>query len=291
MPLVVFRPPPNRRGTMQITKRPYVHRTNPGGNFCGHDPQKPKLELVVPTTLKNRPLILQRLQERVRQYFLNPAYLPSLNAANRSKRQQRSERREACILILCSILEFTDLASLRCGVPSANGFQSLTLDYLAKFTGMGMRRVERAIADLKHANILTVVQPRQRLEDGTYRGLAAVKAVNSLLFGAFGLIKWLKHERQRASARLAKKAKKQGGTLGGWARNALVIGRILVVGNGREQRKGAPRHTGDRPKVDPETYGRMLNDLLYDLKLQDPSRDSQTCRQMAEEILAKKLAG
>lgn len=271
---------------MQVNRRPYVHRTNTGGNFCGHDPQKPRLELVVPTTLKTRPLILQRLQERVGQYFRNPAYLPSLNAANRSKRQQRSERREACILILCSILEFTDLASLRCGIPSASGFQSLTLDYLAKFTGMGMRRAERAIADLKSANILTVSQARQMLEDGSYRGLAAVKAVNSLLFGAFGLIKWLKHERQRASERLAKKAKKQGGTLGGWARNALVIGRMLVVGNGRDQRKAPPTR-----QVDPETYERMRQDLLYELMLQEPGRDRQTYYQMADNILAKRLAG
>ncbi|CAM5363607.1 Putative replication inititation protein RepA OS=Stutzerimonas stutzeri OX=316 PE=4 SV=1 [Stutzerimonas stutzeri] len=66
-----------------------------------------------------------------------------------------------------------------------------------------------------------------------------MKAVNSLLFGAFGLLKWLKHERQRASERLAKKVRKQGGNLGQWSRSALAIGRMLVVG--KRTHDGLPR--------------------------------------------------
>ncbi|WP_131679688.1 hypothetical protein [Metapseudomonas furukawaii] len=278
---------------MQIEKRPYVPRTNSGGNFCGHNPDAPRLQLAKPTTLKNRPRILQRLQEAVRQYYRSPSRLPSLNAANRSQRQQRSERREACILALTSILEFTDLTSLRCGIPTAAGFQSLTLEYLAAFTGMGLRRMERAVADLKRSNILTVAQPRQLQEDGTYRGLAAVKAVNNLLFGAFGLLKWLKHERQRASERLAKRAKKQGGNLGQWSRSALAIGRMLVIGRGSGAglpRIGAPPKQNALP-IDSESYGRMFTDLVLALKQEDPGRDSATCRQIAEAILSKKIAG
>ncbi|EMA4529852.1 hypothetical protein U3C01_006797 [Pseudomonas aeruginosa] len=270
-------------------------RVNNGGNYCGHQPDAPRLELVKPSTLKNRPKILQRLQEEVRQYYRSPSRLPSLNAANGSKRQQRSERREACILVMGVILEYTDLASLRCGVPGPSGFQSLTFDYLAEFTGMGLRRIERAVADLKFSNILTVSQPRQLQDDGSYRGLAAVKAVNSLLFGAFGLLKWLKHERQRASERLAKKAKRQGGNLGQWSRSALAIGRMLVVrrgGAGGLPRIGAPPGgPPGGPQIDAETYGRMFNNLVMALKEEDPTRDGATCRQLAEAILTKKLAG
>jgi hypothetical protein len=277
---------------MSVKKRAYVPRVNSGGNFCGHHPDAPRLELVKPSTLKNRPKILGRLQEEVQQYYRSPSRLPSLNAANRSKRQQRSERREACILVLNSILEYTDLTSLRCGVPTSSGFQSLTFEFLAQFTGMGLRRIERAVADLKIGNILTVSQPRQLQEDGSYKGLAAVKAVNSLLFGAFGLLKWLKHERQRASERLAKKAKKQGGNLGQWSRSALAIGRMLVVGKRTHDglpRRGSPAASSP-PRVDAETYGRMLNDLVLALKQEDPTRDGATCRQIAEAILTKKLA-
>ncbi|MCD2872153.1 hypothetical protein [Pseudomonas aeruginosa] len=65
------------------------------------------------------------------------------------------------------------------------------------------------MADLKRANLLTVNQPRQLNEDGSWRGLAAVKAVNKHLFTAFGLGRRLGHERDRASKRLAKKGRPQ----------------------------------------------------------------------------------
>ena len=242
-------PPPHGPMATQRRRRPYVPRVNAGGNYCGHSPDAPRLALVKPTTFKNRPKILLRLQEEIEQYYRSPNRLPSLNAANGSKRQQRSERREACLLALKAILEYTDLTSLRCGIPSSGGFVSLTLNFLAEYTGMGMRRMERAIADLKSSNILTVAQPRQLQEDGSYKGLAAVKAVNSLLFGAFGLLKWLKHEKDRSSERLAKKAKKEGGTLGQWSRSALLIGRVVVIDG--KKAEGMPRvgpQTDDPPK-------------------------------------------
>lgn len=49
----------------------------------------------------------------------------------------------------------TDLTSLRVGIPTADGFKSMTVDFIAKQTGMTLRRCERAIADLKAAGLLT----------------------------------------------------------------------------------------------------------------------------------------
>lgn len=100
----------------------------------------------------------------------------------------------------------TDLTSLRAGIPTADGFKRMTVDFIAKQTGMTLRRCERAIADLKAAG-LTVSQPRQLLSDGRWVGLAAVKAVSHHLFHIFGLGTMLKFERDKASKRLAKKAK------------------------------------------------------------------------------------
>lgn len=207
--------------------RAYVHRVNHGGNYCGHSPDAPRLGLVknVVSVGKSLPGILTELQERVKRYYSKPNTIPSLRNANQSAkgRQQRSERREACLLLLVAIVSYTDLVSLRCGVPTKQGFMSLTLNYLVEYTGLHMRRAERAMADLKRANLITCSQPRQLKDDGTYRGLAAVKAVNKLLFTAFGLAERLKHETQRAMDRLAKKVKKAGGTMTSWARNMLVI--------------------------------------------------------------------
>jgi len=85
---------------------------------------------------------------------------PSLDLANGSNRQQRSERREACILMLTVLLKYTDLASLRIGIPTPDGFLSLTIDFLAKQTGMALRRAERALADLKAAGLVTCPTPQ-----------------------------------------------------------------------------------------------------------------------------------
>ncbi|HEK2572444.1 TPA: hypothetical protein SMT25_005598 [Pseudomonas aeruginosa] len=266
---------------MAVAKRPYTHRTNSGGNFCGHRPDAPRLELVKPSTDKTRPKILAELQSRVRQYYRSPRYIPSLNAANGSRRQQRSERREACLLLLNAILEFTDLSSLRCGVPTSAGFISLTLDYLVQYTGMNMRRAERAMADLKRANLLTVSQPRQLQEDGSWRGLAAVKAVNALLFTAFGLHERLRHERDRAAKRLAKKAVKAGGSLTGWSRNKLVLGKPPTRRGSDEP--GLPRG------VDRDTYARARAELLIALKQAYPDMPPDERNAEAERIIRSKL--
>ena len=263
---------------MAVAKRPYVPRLNGGGNFCGHRPDVPRLELVKPTTNKNRPKILTELQSRIRQYYRAPRYIPSLNSANGSKRQQRSERREACLLMQTAILEYTDLASLRCGVPTAAGFMSLTLDYLVQYTGLGMRRAERAIADLKKANVISVSQARQLNEDGSWRGLPAVKAVSPLLFAIFGFAERLVHERERATKRLAKKAAKAGGTLTSWARNALVIKK-----RDKHQRRSEEKKMPSG--IDPDTYQRIRTDLLIALKQTYPDMPADEVNAEANRII------
>lgn len=264
-----------------MVARAYVHRVNSGGNFCGHNPAAPRMELVRTTTEKQRPKILGELQERIRQYFRSPRCIPSLNAANGSKRQQRSERREACLLLMAAIAEFTDLVSLRCGVPTATGFMSLTLDYLVQYTGLNMRRAERALADLKRANLLTVSQPRQLLVDGSWRGLAAVKAVSALLFTTFGLHERLKHERARAAKRLAKKAVKAGGSLTGWARNRLVIGNPAPS---RRRRVEAALPRG----VDSLTFQQERQEVLIELKRAHPTMPPDERNAEAQRILLNK---
>jgi hypothetical protein len=269
-------------------RREYVPRINHGGNYCGHVVNAPKLDLITPTTEKRRPGILRELQARVKSYYTRPTMIPSLRAANRSAtgRQQRSERREACLQLLAAILEFTDVASLRCGVPTPSGFVSLTLDYLVRFTGLHPRRAERAMADLKRANLLTVSQARQLQEDGTWRGLAAVKAVNKLLFTAFGLGQRLRHERDRATNRLAKQAKKLGGTLTGWARNALLMGRT-----GAPKIRQRAQRSQDRspPGVDAFTYQQARTELLVALMQTHPGWSADDYHAEADRILRARM--
>ena len=180
------------------------------GNNCGHIPDKPRW-FAPPEKHANRPGILRRIIQSIRDYYARPGeILPGLNAANESDRQQRSERREACVAILGCILHYTDLVTLRVGIPQPDGSMAgLTMPFLAALSGLGERRAERAIHDLKAAGIITVHSICQQLEDATYKGVAAIRTVTKHLFTALGLNAWLEHERRKALERKNKKAEKK----------------------------------------------------------------------------------
>jgi hypothetical protein len=188
----------------------YVPRVNSGGNFCGHSPDAPRF-FSAPEKHAKRPEILRRAQVAIQGYFRKPTEnLPLLNAANQSERQQRSERREACIDILACILHYTDLVTLRVAIPQADGSTAgLTMPYLATLSGLGERRAERAIRDLKTAGIITVHPICEKLTDGTYKGLAAIRTVSKHLFTVLGLHDWLKHEQRKAQERRLSKMEKK----------------------------------------------------------------------------------
>lgn len=248
--------------------RAYVPRANLGGNFCGHNPRNPRFTLTRPakTGKGGIPLVLTECAERLKSYYTHPRQLiPSLDLANGSARQQRSERREACILLLMVLLKHTDLASLRVGIPTPDGFLSLTVDYLTRQTGMTRKRAERALADLKTAGLVTIAQPRKQRPDGSWKGLAAVKAISRHLFALFGLGKMLKRERTKASQRLKQKAqqwalKANKATHTGPARLALTLKAFLGKPVGKPKRK-------HKLPDDPEDR-RRLNLELAELKTQ-----------------------
>ena len=237
--------------------RPYAPRKFLGGNSCGHDPQRPRLTLTKPpkTGKGGIPFVLSQLITLLKSYYDNPRQLiPTLDLANGSNRQQRSERREACILMLSALLKYTDLASLRVGIPTPDGFLSITVDYLTKQTGMTLRRAERALDDLKAAGLVTIAQRRKRLPDGSWRGLTAIKAVSRHLFSLFGLGGMLKRERNKASKRQAKKSGNR--ETAGQARLALALKALTGKLSSKPRRK---------PPDDLE-YRRRLNIKLAELK-------------------------
>ena len=180
-------------------------RLNYGGNYCGYFPDQPLFQLAVPACQGKGgiPGVLTTLMARLEGYYYRPrAVLPSLDLANDSPRQQRGERRVACVVVMATLVKFLDLASLRVGVPTPQGFVNLTVPLLARHAGMGLKRTERALRDLKAAGIVTVTQARHRQPDGQWVGLAAVKTVARSLFGVFGLANRLERERKKASKRL-----------------------------------------------------------------------------------------
>lgn len=191
----------------------YVPRVNLGGNFCGHNRLKPTLSYLSENRSgkKDLPRVLTLMIERSQQYFKFPHRLPSLNFANNSKRQQRSERREACLRALSAMLECVDITTLKVGIPEYDGFFYYKNEPLAERARLHPKRFQRALKDLVDAGIVTVTKRvEEKLdEDGNpvlddkgnlvYRSLPSIKCISQFLFKAFGLDKALKKERKRTS--------------------------------------------------------------------------------------------
>jgi len=186
-------------------------QTHPCGNRCGHDPQNPRLS--PPTPIKTGPgglpRILSLAAERAKEWFWNPKNCPLLET--NLDRQTRSERREAIQVVLEYLLSRLDLVSLRVGVPNLTGnFKNMDMNTIVEGTGLGQRRCERAIAELKAAGFMEVVQPRHCNEDGKYSGLNAVRCLTARFFEWLNLGPMLAQERKRASQAWKKRLAKYG---------------------------------------------------------------------------------
>jgi hypothetical protein len=150
------------------------------------------------------PRILSSAAERAKAWYRHPQ---KCHALNRGNRQIRSERREAYQIVIETVLSFLDLASLCLGTPTLdNGFVDVDMKTLVAVSGIGQRRCERAIADLKNAGLMEVKQPRKLNEHGEYIGLRAIRVVTKLFFEFLGLGPMLQRERAKATERLRRKA-------------------------------------------------------------------------------------
>ncbi len=189
-----------RRGCNPGAKKKQTDFSIPG-NRCGHDPSAPR-SFVPPEGHAKRPGVLRKIINGVRGYFDTPGKIPTLNAVNGSTRQQRSERREACILVMSAAIHYLDLVTLRVGVPQDDkSFLGITMKKLAEIAGIGLRRAERAAHDLVAAGIMTVYPICEQVGPGEFVGRAAIRTIPSSLFGIFAAEERLKHERTRASKR------------------------------------------------------------------------------------------
>ncbi len=179
------------------------------GNNCGHIPNNPRW--FEPPQKHTRPKILSKLISEIQQYYCAPAStIPSLNLANRSERQQRSERREACIAVLGCLIHYLDLATLRVGIPQPDKkFSGISMPFIAEKANISLKRTERAVKDLVLSGLITVHPLCDKLSDTVYKGYSAIRTVSRKLFTLFGLGGRLKYEREKASARQRKRTHKE----------------------------------------------------------------------------------
>ena len=179
------------------------------GNRCGHNPAKPRLVPANPIRKGKGglPRILSLAAERAKTWYFHPKKCTLLQS--HPHRQTRSERREACQIVIETILSHLDLASLCLGTPTLeNGFIDIDMRIIVRDSGIGQRRCERAIALLKEAGFMNVKQPRTVNDQGDYVGLRAIRVVSTLFFEFLNLGPMLQRERARATQKLQRRAMK-----------------------------------------------------------------------------------
>lgn len=179
------------------------------GNNCGHNPDSPRW--FEPPKQHTRPKIIEKTIQEIRRYYIDPtSTIPSLNLANGSDRQQRSERREACLSVLGCLLHYLDLATLRVGIPQHDtSFAGISMPFIADKAGLNLKRAERAVRDLVRAGLITVHPLCEKISDTVYKGYAAIRTISAKLFTIFGMAGRLKFERDKASARRKKRTRKE----------------------------------------------------------------------------------
>jgi len=231
------------------------------GNRCGHDPLSPRW-FAPPQEHEERPPILRKWIERVRQFYRDPGKIPSLANAlfgrkvaadpegDHKPRRMRSERREACCSLLGAIAHYCDLPTLCLSVPQPDGaLLPLRMDTLAERAGLTMRRAERAMRDIVDGNLVGV-HPRCELQDdGTYIGRAAIRVVPPSFFGLFGLEERLQHDRRRISQKRIEARENQPLTRTAGARIRLAVGAAIDKLTGRDPRKQPAPAAATLPEV------------------------------------------
>lgn len=204
---------------------------NSVGNWCGHIPGQPRF-FRPNASHKNRPDVIQWARKNLERFYQKPKkWLKALNLSRQSVRQERTEGRERDASVLGVLLHYTELASLRVGIPKENGqFISLNMKFLAKKLGWrtedddkldrqriaagrtplnrGVKRVWRSIQSLKAAGYITVHKRFERALEGEqdYIGLPAVRCMKPKLFWELGINGTkLRTKRDQATKRLKKR--------------------------------------------------------------------------------------
>ncbi|APU01179.1 hypothetical protein [Aeromonas phage 32] len=164
------------------------------GNRCDHDPKNPRLELDhIPTRRGKLPAVLQKCIDNLQAYYFDRSILKPLAELDASdkkvtagKRSNRSEAREAEVLVISSILHCMDLTSLLVGVPNEKyGFIHRSTYDLAKMAGLldpvtdePHRRFTRCLSRIRRSGMMDTTRTTFKSKAGTVRAGIAIKKVS-----------------------------------------------------------------------------------------------------------------
>ena len=238
------------------------------GNWCGHDPENPRY-YEPPEDHGIRPDVLVEAQDNLILFYETPKkFLPSLCVARETMRQERTEGREADSSILQLLLHYTDLVTLRAGIPLETGsFLPLSVQFVADKLNISFKRVLRALARLKKAGYLIVHQRYSKGENGEndYTGLVAIKCLTIKLFTELGI----------SPAKLELRRKKAAARLKRICRNFKEKVQEEVNKHGAEVIKALVEHS---------TYGYKNNFDYHDYKLRKEAESERRRQQSLEKV-------
>ena len=167
-------------------------------NSFGHDRFNPVFLAIEPVQKGGRPPVLTRLANRLPQLYemLTKAqwramttFRISRNRRTPRQRQIYSQRREAVVRLLQAMVTSLDLKTMAILCPDGRTgrLEAVTLSWLAQRAGLGLKRADRAMADIESMGLVFVKQRRESSQDGEWRSKAAIRRVNKLLFSVLGL--------------------------------------------------------------------------------------------------------
>ncbi|MBV2133294.1 hypothetical protein KRX52_10855 [Pseudomonas sp. MAP12] len=287
--LISSKPAPHHPSGDSKPARVHVPRVNNGGNYCGHNPAGPALDIVRPETSRRRPKILDALHANVGRFYSNPGLLPNVRWCSISRdgcrhdrrRSMRSERREAIIQILRAAVHFVDIVTLHLGRPIPAGFAWVTKAKMRQLTSLSEKRFDRALRDLRESRIVRIYERNKPVPfvEGEFRAEPAIKIFSKHLFGAFGLSQWLQKEQEKAAQRRqAQKAQQQEGQKqkpsgAARARTGLVLDGLVAKIGRISSRKSVTK------KISIEQRSEILRErglAIFEMKLANPDADAAT---------------
>jgi hypothetical protein len=155
------------------------------GNRCGHKRAEPRLRLTFEPKVRRPPFVRKVLSRCERFYFRRSALL------RRHGICARSEAAEAIMLVVKALLLEWDQVTSRVGWRrSGDGYDGylagVPVKVIARWSGLNVSRVARALSVLMQAGLLQGSQPCEQLADGRWIGYPKVRRISWRLFYLLG---------------------------------------------------------------------------------------------------------
>jgi len=271
---------PARHKFLRVSQTQLALGMSPTTNSFGHDRLNPVFLTVDPVKKGGRPPVLTRLASRLPQLYsmLTRAQWKTLSSftvsrTNRKPRQRQiySQRREAVVRLLQAMVTSLDVRTMAVVCPDGRTgrLEPVTLAWLAKNSGLGLKRTDRAMADIQAMGLVFVKQRRERTDTGEWRSKAAIRRVSKLLFSVLGLGDELDKSRKQKLSRLRINEEKRDfiddRTKTEKARGMLLTRSMLKAATG-VSKTNTQRRQGSNYSPDPDCTENRRQDVLQRLR-------------------------